>query len=318
MSRLATLTRIALTLALLAGGAAVAQAEGLSGALYDVTITNLTRGQVLSPPVVVAHRNGFRVFEAGDAATPELAALAEDADSDDLIALLGTNPAVGDVNIGDDVIPPGASLTVTIEVRGRSRTVSVLGMLVTTNDAFFAGTARVKGAGASFDAPAYDAGSEANTQSCDHIPGPPCGNPFVRVTEGAEGFISISPGIRAAGDLDVALHDWRNPTARVVVSRSRTTTESNPLGDPVRRVSPHCRVSLRLQVSRASLGSVPTLGAIRTPRRAGQLRGGLERPGSRRPRGLRAALRGRRHAPRPGVPGQLSDASRAAMGRGES
>jgi hypothetical protein len=220
MSRLGTLTRITLAIALLAGVAAAAPADGGGGVLYDVTVTNLTRGQVLSPPLVVAHRGGFRVFRAGEPASAELAALAEDADSAGLIALLNTESAVHDVNIGGDVIPPGQSLTVTISLAGGSRYVSVLGMLVTTNDAFFAGTSRIPGKGASFDAPAYDAGSEANTQNCEHIPGPPCGNPFVRVTEGAEGFISISPGIRDEGSLDPALHDWRNPTARVVVTRA--------------------------------------------------------------------------------------------------
>jgi len=220
MPRPGLLAGIGLAIALLAAGAAAARAEGGGGALYDVTITNLTRGQVLSPPVVVAHRNDFRVFRAGEPASPELAALAEDADSAGLIAVLQTEPKVGDVSIGGDAIPPGASLTVPIQLGGGARTITVLGMLVTTNDAFFSGTHRVQGPGASFDAPAYDAGSELNTQDCDHIPGPPCGHPFVRVTEGAEGFVSISPGIRSAGDLDVALHDWRNPVARVVVTRA--------------------------------------------------------------------------------------------------
>jgi len=109
---------------------------------------------------------------------------------------------------------------VTIELGGGARSLTVLGMLVTTNDSFFSGTERIGPFMTSFDAPAYDAGSEANTQLCDHIPGPPCGSPYVRVTEGAEGFISISSGIRDAGDLDVALHDWRNPTARIVVTRA--------------------------------------------------------------------------------------------------
>ncbi len=214
------LTRIGLAIVLLASAAAAAEAAGGGGVLYDVTVTNLTRGQILSPPVVVAHRSNFRVFRAGDSAAPELAALAEDADSADLIALLESDPAVHAVEIGNGVILPGESLTVTIALGGGSRMITALGMLVTTNDSFFSGTRRIQGAGSSFDAPAYDAGSEANTQDCDHIPGPPCDNPFVRVTDGAEGFIHISSGVREAGDLDVGVHDWRNPTARIVVSRA--------------------------------------------------------------------------------------------------
>lgn len=221
MSRLRALTRIGLAIALLAGVAAAAKAQDELGAAYDVTITNLTHGQILSPPVVVAHHNSFRVFRAGESASAELAALAEDADSAGLIALLGTIPRVQAVELGDGVILPGDSLTVRIRLVGGVRSLTVLGMLVTTNDAFFSGTQRIKAGVTSFDAPAYDAGSEVNTQDCDHIPGPPCGNPGVRVTPGAEGFIHISSGIRDAGDLDVALLDWRNPTARIVVNRAK-------------------------------------------------------------------------------------------------
>lgn len=79
-------------------------------------------------------------------------------------------------------------------------------MLVTTNDAFAAlnGVRLPRRGSTSFSSVAYDAGSEANTENCSDIPGPPCGNPFVRVTAGAEGtdgaldkgdsILSIAPG----------------------------------------------------------------------------------------------------------------------------
>ena len=96
---------------------------------------------------------------------------------------------------------------------------SALGMLVTTNDTFFGlDSVRVRGGWATFYAPAYDAGSENNTQRCAHIPGPPCGNPFVRVTGGAEGFVHISPGIVRKGQLTPRLHGWDNPVVKVVVN----------------------------------------------------------------------------------------------------
>jgi len=66
---------------------------------------------------------------------------------------------------------------------------------------------------------AYDAGSEANTESCEHIPGPPCMNPEMRVTDGAEGFVYIHPGISGEGDLTESGYDWRNPVARFVIER---------------------------------------------------------------------------------------------------
>jgi hypothetical protein len=192
-------------------GAATAQT-------YEVTVTNLTYSQILSPPVVATHAPGYRIFRVGDEASPELAAVAEDAASDDLIALLQSESQVGEVAIGNNVILPGESQTITID-RGGRRSVSVLGMLVTTNDAFFAATSRVQGGSDTVLVPAYDAGSESNTQNCSHIPGPPCGSPGVRVTDGAEGFIHVHRGIHRRGDLAERALDWRNPVARVNIRR---------------------------------------------------------------------------------------------------
>ncbi len=219
MSRLSSLVRITLALMLLIGLGVATDARAEGGTLYEVTVTNLTQGQILSPPIVVSHRNAFRVFRSGEPASAELAAVAEDADSAALLALLGTEPQVFDVDIAGDVVMPGGSQTVEIELSPGFNVLTALGMLVTTNDSFFSATSRIMGASTTLNAPAYDAGSEANTQDCDHIPGPPCDNPFVRVTDGAEGFVYISSGIRAAGDLDVATDDWRNPVARISVRR---------------------------------------------------------------------------------------------------
>ena len=186
---------------------------------YEVTITNLTHEQVLSPPIVYSHRAGFELFQPGQAARPELAAVAEDADSEALIAWLSTLGAVGDVSIAGDVVPPGGTITVPVEIKGNRRYLTVLGMLVTTNDAFFANTSRIQSQGTTFYAPAWDAGSERNTQNCAHIPGPPCGNPGVRVTSGAEGFVHIHNGIQSRSSLQAQNQDWRNPVAKISVRR---------------------------------------------------------------------------------------------------
>jgi len=45
---------------------------------YEVTITNITRGQILSPPIVISHNKDFQLFSLGGPATPGLAELAED------------------------------------------------------------------------------------------------------------------------------------------------------------------------------------------------------------------------------------------------
>ena len=187
---------------------------------YEVTITNLTGGQVFSPPIVYSHRSSFDLFTPGQPAIPELAGVAEDAANDALVALLTAEPRVGDVAVGADFVPPGQSISVMVNARGSARYITALGMLVTTNDAFFAAERRVSGLGTSTYAIAWDAGSEANTQNCAHIPGPPCGNGGVRVQNGAEGYVYIHAGIQARGSLDPAVHDWRNPVAKITIRRA--------------------------------------------------------------------------------------------------
>ena len=189
-----------------------------------VSITNIS-SQILSPAVVAAHRADAPIFTLGEAASPELAGLAEDALFMPLEGALKTTDGVGDVGLIFGVggaIMPGETASVEIEAFGLTRQISLVSMLVTTNDAF-AGLNSVRapntGIG-SYTAVAYDAGSEANTELCAHIPGPPCGNAEVSPDDMPEGFIYVHPGIR--GDADVPLDaDWRNPVALIKIERLR-------------------------------------------------------------------------------------------------
>lgn len=102
-------------------------------------------------------------------------------------------------------------------------------MLIPTNDAFVA----LNGVDlprnfepVTFDAIAYDAGTEINDELCASIPGPnfiECGGPGGggAPAAGAEGYVHVHAGIHGVGDLNEARRDWRNPTARVVVRRVR-------------------------------------------------------------------------------------------------
>lgn len=195
-----------------------------NGRTYAVTITNITRGQVISPPVVFSHKEGFHLFDLGTPASDALAQLAEDAATDVLEAELLSSGAVHDVVVAAGPIPPGASVTVEVNARGAYFFVSAAGMLVTTNDAFFAvRNLRLpwwKGT-QSAEAEAYDAGSETNTELCESIPGPPCGSAGVRDTGGAEGYVHVHAGIHGVGDLAPEAFDWRNPVAHVEISRVR-------------------------------------------------------------------------------------------------
>ncbi len=194
------------------------------GRTYQVTITNLTRGQIISPPIVVSHRQGVRLFNLGQPSSDGLAALAEDGVTSILESELLASDGVFSVATAAGGIPPGQSVTVEINAFGPYRFISTAGMLVVTNDAFFAAQSiRVPfGFGkTSHVAEAYDAGSEANSESCDFIPGPPCNNGGVRDTDGAEGFVHVHAGIHGIGDLFPEQHDWHNPVALIVVQAVR-------------------------------------------------------------------------------------------------
>ncbi|MEL6184926.1 MAG: spondin domain-containing protein [Myxococcota bacterium] len=191
--------------------------------VYEVVITNLTRGQILSPPIVATHRPGFRIFEVGMPASPELAAVAEDAVNAGLETLLDGSSRVFDRQTGGAPIPPGQSAALEITADRWATRLSSVGMLVVTNDAFFGfnGVKLPNWGSRTYRAVAYDAGSEANTEDCDDIPGPPCGNPGVRQTVDAEGYVHVHAGIHGLADLVPSRHDWRNPTVQITITRIR-------------------------------------------------------------------------------------------------
>jgi len=193
---------------------------------YEVTITNITRGQIISPPIVISHNEDFQLFSLGHPAPPGLAELAEDGLTGPLSAYLDTLESVFQYNTAGGGIMPGASMTVEIETQKGFRLLSAAGMLVSSNDAFFAVrglSARSKG-DLSVDARAYDAGSELNSEQCEFVPGPTTTNPCPTDEVGhdpstPEGYVYIHSGIHGVGDLDPAEFDWHNPVATIRVQK---------------------------------------------------------------------------------------------------
>jgi len=196
---------------------------------YKVEVTNLTKGQILAPVVVATHNLTCPpMFEIGKPATDEIAKLAEDAVNQPLIDKLNGYACVKDVKVilgAGGPIMPGETASVDIGFQFNQRWVSLAGMLVTTNDAFI-GLLAAQGPQVRTRTDfvvAYDAGSEANTEDCAHIPGPPCGNAGFRVVDGAEGYIHVHNGVHGISDmLTSAAYDWHNPAAMVRITRNRS------------------------------------------------------------------------------------------------
>ena len=204
---------------------ALLQVSALAAAapFYEITITNLTRGQVFSPPLIATHRAGIKLFTVGEAASPGLAALAQDGLTAGLAEELSALPEVNHVEETGAPIPPGESMTIVVPAEGGFNHISVAAMAVSTNDAFIAlnGVEAPRGLSMTrMRSPGYDAGAEGNDEMCAYIPGPPCGDGTMASSGvGAEGYVHVHAGIRGDGDLSKMMADWRNPMADIKIQR---------------------------------------------------------------------------------------------------
>jgi len=196
-----------------------------TGPRYEVTITNLTRGQIFTPIMVASHKSNTRLFTLGAPASPELELMAEFGDTSGLQGQLYDSAR----DIQDaGALPPGHTVTVSVKADAGADHISLAAMLIPTNDGFIAlnGVAAPKGnETVNYRVPAYDAGTEPNDELCASIPGPvfvECEGQDVRggsPEDGAEGYVHIHAGIHGIGDLDDSERDWRNPVANITIRR---------------------------------------------------------------------------------------------------
>lgn len=232
----ALLTLIVLSMA----GAGHAQS---SPTTYKVTITNLTHGQPLTPPLVATHREGVHIFTEGEAAGSELQQVAENGNLDPLKEALSNNMEVSEVVVAVAGEPPpllpGDSVTFTIHGSEDAQFLSFVAMLICTNDGFTGlnavrlpddmdNTVTVK-------SNSYDAGTEMNTENfADLVPPCPALTNVESMVEGtgqsnpdlAEGgVISTHAGIQGSADLDAMTHGWTDPVAEVTIERVESMME---------------------------------------------------------------------------------------------
>ncbi|MGH1487231.1 MAG: spondin domain-containing protein [Cellvibrionaceae bacterium] len=200
---------------------------------YEVTITNITRGQTFTPQLVVTHNRNVQLFELGQPSSSELEILAEDGNTQPLTDLLGSlGRKVGDVQTIAGLLEPGESISTTVKANPyRHPVISVAAMLIPTNDTFMAlDSLRLPYRGTKTRLlKAYDAGTELNDQNCANIPGPRCGGAGFSEgpNEGDEGYVYIGNGFHDLGNADdlgneilgPLVYDWRNPVAKVTVQR---------------------------------------------------------------------------------------------------
>jgi hypothetical protein len=203
-------------------------------ASFDVTVSNLTNAQPLSPVAVIGHQSAYAIFAVGSPAGQGLEEMAEGGDNSTLLAEANAAAAVVVTASGAAPVGPAGSETVTLSMLDSMRfglMLSVSTMLVNTNDAFTAlnGVSletMAVGDMLTFNTVAYDAGTEADTEMAMHIPGPAGGGEGFNVARDDQadqvtmhsGIVSQDDGL-VTSDL-TEQHRFDNPVMRVRIERT--------------------------------------------------------------------------------------------------
>lgn len=210
--------------------------------VYEITLTNLTPTQWFTPPVVAVHSKHADVYTRGEAASFGVKEIAENGNVDPLVqALTGaagvSSVGVGVSSAGPPPLAPGASTKLTLSGADTQDRLSLVAMLICTNDGF-AGLDSINlpnkvGRSRTAYARDFDAGTEVNTEDLADIV-PPCqglngvaddnGAPGTGASNPAlaeSGVIRAHKGVKERADLTWAAHGWDThaPVMKVTVTR---------------------------------------------------------------------------------------------------
>jgi hypothetical protein len=201
---------------------AAVQANGYRTAkLFKITMINLTKGQPLTPAVVAVHSPAHEIVHLGQAASQGLSELATDGKTDKLVHELKNDMYVVRSMTGKGITLPGQKSEIVVEANDSRFKFTLVSMLARTNDAIIVAkdiSTKLKVGQKSVTlASVYDAGVEKNTESCDHIPAPPCNSPGMG--EVGEGFVRPHEGVLGLGDLDLSRDAFASVVAKIIVER---------------------------------------------------------------------------------------------------
>ena len=188
---------------------------------YKVTITNLTKGISFTPLLVATHNKRTKLFTLGEAASNEVSRIAEGGDISGLNEQLSQSRHVYATANTAGLLAPGESVTVEINSNRRKRKISIIAMLLPTNDTLVALQSLYLPyyGQVTYLMNAYDGGSETNDELCNNIPGPRCGGTPFSPEDNGEGYVYPSSGIHGQGDLSTIAYQWQGPVAKVVIER---------------------------------------------------------------------------------------------------
>ena len=225
------------------GTAGIPESNAAKPQMYEVTVTNITPGQPITPPLLVTHSKDVSLFTVGEKASDELQQLAENGNASLLVKKLEGKSGVVDVVKGSvgHLVPandPGDtglqySETFTVSADGKKRYLSFVSMLVCTNDGI-AGIDSVKlpfYKEKTIYAKAYDVRTEMNTEDFADLV-PPCaaesgvsssdkGTGATNPAIAEDGIIIPHPGIFGDDDLSQRAHGWDGPVVKIDIVRMK-------------------------------------------------------------------------------------------------
>lgn len=210
-----------------------------TAATVDIEVTNTTHDIYFTPLLITAHPATDHLFQPGVAATASLQAMAEGGDIDALLIDVGGADADTVGNPAAGLLAPGQTATATLVTAAGSTQLSLVGMLLPTNDGFVgldSLTIPTTPGTYVYQLNGYDAGTEVNDELINTvnggvpgipgIPADPSGaagtggtgvaasetNPVVHIHRGNLGDSDPAGG---ASDLDSTEHRWLNPVAQL-------------------------------------------------------------------------------------------------------
>jgi hypothetical protein len=194
---------------------------------FQIDVTNLTHNQAISPVGVMLHSSSYQPFTVGVAASAALEMLAEGGNNSPLLNEASANEAVLDTAAGAAAIAPGGSERFMLTGVVSADKLSLVGMLVNTNDGFAAlNSADLSqlsaGNSVIFHANVFDAGTEANDEIAGNLPGQ--GGEGFNDARNDRNFVIVHPGVigimdgLATSALDQS-YRFDNPAVKVEVTR---------------------------------------------------------------------------------------------------
>ncbi|GAB1039018.1 MAG: spondin domain-containing protein [Shewanella algae] len=209
-------------------------------AQLEININNLTHGNHFTPLLIAAHDGNSHLFQAGEPASSALQKMAEGGDISELQQAVTANNGVIVANPAAGLLAPGAKVEKVMLDSGALTHLSLVAMLLPTNDAFVGLDGwEIPSTPGSYTLylNAYDAGTEANDEQitgggAPGVPGIPAApdgmggqNGTGVMDDSSNDRVHIHPGLLGdtdpnggISDVDSRIHRWLNPVAALIVT----------------------------------------------------------------------------------------------------